>query len=232
MILFCNHGKKKILPNFTILVHFIFFSHMKLFTLISLVSMAIASNARQGPGGVATRLTYGNQVCIAGHVAAAKAAATSTLDTYRDDHVFAGEKFPGKYFNKKLAFKVATFDKTSRMNLKACGDLCLLDHRVNANGDDQVTDCSGDIDANGVVTDPIGAELCGMTTGIFTPQKRCATFTYDKNRRQCRLYDSTITPSEYNMKTASGKDTDKVNTVAMECSTLSEDDADDIIGWL
>ena len=193
--------------------------------------MAIASNARKEPA-VATRMSFGNPTCIASNVVAAKAAVTSTLNTYRENHVFAGEKWDGKYFNSKLAFKAVSFDKPSRLNAKACGDLCLLDHRVDANGDAQVTDCSGDIDANGVVTDPIGAELCGLTTGIITPTFTCTTFTYDKRggRTDCRLYDSTITPSEYNLKSASGKDK-KVNTYSMECSTLSEDDADDIMGW-
>jgi hypothetical protein len=203
---------------------------MKLFSLISLVAMAIASNARKEPA-IATRLNYGNPVCIRDNVIADKAAAASALDTYRDDHVKTGDVWRGKYFNKKLAFKAVKFDKPNRQYPRACADLCLLDHRVDANQNFVVTDCSGGaIDGvTGLPADQIGAELCGMTTGDFTPQGRCTTFTYDKRRKQCRLYDATVTPSEYNMKTASGKDTGKVNTYSLECSMLDEDDEDDIM---
>ena len=208
---------------------------MKLFSLISLATMAIASNARQEPVAVASRLSFGNPTCIAANVKADLTTATpagtaTSLDTYRDEHVFAGERYRGKYFNRNLAFKALKFDKPSRMNLKACGDLCLLDHRVDNNGDPLNTDCTGGaIDpTTNLPLDTVGADLCGSTTATIVPSFRCVTFTFDnrKGKQNCRLYDDSVVPSEYNMKKAR-----KVDTVAMECSMLSEEDSDSIAGW-
>ena len=127
----------------------------------------------------------------------------NAVDTLRKANVEYFKK--GGYFADTRPLKVLKLDKGGRKSLRACADMCVLDWRLDSQGDPFDTNCATDA-------------ICGMTSGTIVPSRSCEAFTYNSKNKECILYDGDT--SLNSIKKGNGK----FKSGYVICDTFASDD--------
>jgi len=145
------------------------------------------------------RIRFGDGPCFT----KAEMADQAAVDTIRKSNIEYMKKTG--YFGDARPLQVWKLDKGGRKSLRACADMCVLDWRLDSQGDPLDTDCSTDA-------------ICGMKAGTIVPSRACEAFTFNTKNKECILYDGDTSLNSIK------KGNKKFKSGLVICDTFASDD--------